>query len=258
MLADVLAYARRFKPAAVIDAATLTGACVIALGHTATGVMGNDAALVQEVLDAGNARRRAGLAAADVGRLQGAHQVATSPTSRTPAAAPAGTITAALFLKEFADELSVGAPRHRRHRVHRVGPRHGAAWADGRSGGHVRRSSCEGAPGERSRLAASRSADRPRCGCRGRFASALARRQGGTRYRVPDATARTPNDDARRTTRSGSAIVRAPSAVPHPKRGTIRSSAPLSLAREAPPILEIGSPLDLRPRRACSPPARSP
>ena len=43
VLADVLSYARRFKPAAVVDAATLTGACVIALGHTATGVMGNDA-----------------------------------------------------------------------------------------------------------------------------------------------------------------------------------------------------------------------
>ena len=36
VLADVLSYARRFDPAAVIDAATLTGACVIALGHTAT------------------------------------------------------------------------------------------------------------------------------------------------------------------------------------------------------------------------------
>jgi leucyl aminopeptidase len=53
VLADVLAYARRYKPAAVVDAATLTGACVIALGHTATGVMGNDAGLVQEVISAG-------------------------------------------------------------------------------------------------------------------------------------------------------------------------------------------------------------
>ena len=39
VLADVLSYARRFDPAAVVDAATLTGACVIALGHTATGVI---------------------------------------------------------------------------------------------------------------------------------------------------------------------------------------------------------------------------
>jgi len=53
VLADVLVYAQRMKPSAVIDAATLTGACVIALGHSATGVMGNDDALVQEVLDAG-------------------------------------------------------------------------------------------------------------------------------------------------------------------------------------------------------------
>src|SRR5262249_15335742 len=50
VLADVLAYAKRFNPSAVIDAATLTGACVIALGHSATGVMGNDDTLVQEVL----------------------------------------------------------------------------------------------------------------------------------------------------------------------------------------------------------------
>ncbi|HMA01288.1 MAG TPA: leucyl aminopeptidase, partial [Gemmatimonadaceae bacterium] len=53
VLADVLSYARRFDPAAVIDAATLTGACVVALGHTASGVFGNDQALVDEVLAAG-------------------------------------------------------------------------------------------------------------------------------------------------------------------------------------------------------------
>ena len=75
VLADVLVYAKRFSPDAVIDAATLTGACVIALGHTATGVMGND-----DASGAGSARRRqafgrAGLAAADVGRLQGTDQV---------------------------------------------------------------------------------------------------------------------------------------------------------------------------------------
>src|SRR5690606_19461265 len=35
VLADLLTYAKRFKPAAVLDAATLTGACVIALGHSA-------------------------------------------------------------------------------------------------------------------------------------------------------------------------------------------------------------------------------
>ena len=47
ILCDALHYARRFKPAAVIDIATLTGACVVALGHHFTGVMGNDDALAQ-------------------------------------------------------------------------------------------------------------------------------------------------------------------------------------------------------------------
>jgi leucyl aminopeptidase len=53
ILCDALSYARRYKPAAVLDAATLTGAIVIALGSQASGVMGNDDALVAEVRDAG-------------------------------------------------------------------------------------------------------------------------------------------------------------------------------------------------------------
>ena len=53
VLADVLSYAARYEPAAVLDAATLTGACVIALGHTASGVMGNDAEVVREHLAQG-------------------------------------------------------------------------------------------------------------------------------------------------------------------------------------------------------------
>jgi leucyl aminopeptidase len=53
ILADALHYARRFRPAAVVDIATLTGACVIALGHHHSGVMGNDAGLVRELLEAG-------------------------------------------------------------------------------------------------------------------------------------------------------------------------------------------------------------
>ncbi len=53
ILADALHYARRFRPAAVIDIATLTGACVVALGHHHSGVMGNDEGLVRELLEAG-------------------------------------------------------------------------------------------------------------------------------------------------------------------------------------------------------------
>jgi leucyl aminopeptidase len=53
ILCDALHYARRYEPAAVVDIATLTGACVIALGHHFTGVMGNDDSLAQELVKAG-------------------------------------------------------------------------------------------------------------------------------------------------------------------------------------------------------------
>ena len=53
ILCDALHYARRFRPAVVVDVATLTGACVIALGHFHAGVMGNDEKLIQELLAAG-------------------------------------------------------------------------------------------------------------------------------------------------------------------------------------------------------------
>ena len=54
ILCDALTYAERFKPETVIDVATLTGACVIALGHVATGLFANDEALARELLSAGD------------------------------------------------------------------------------------------------------------------------------------------------------------------------------------------------------------
>jgi leucyl aminopeptidase len=53
ILCDALTYVERFEPAAVIDIATLTGACVIALGHVASGLFANDDALAREVASAG-------------------------------------------------------------------------------------------------------------------------------------------------------------------------------------------------------------
>ncbi len=52
ILCDALTYAERYKPDAVIDVATLTGACVIALGHVATGLISNNNELAQELLHA--------------------------------------------------------------------------------------------------------------------------------------------------------------------------------------------------------------
>ena len=53
ILCDALTYVERFEPAAVIDIATLTGACVIALGHVASGLFANDEQLADELLAAG-------------------------------------------------------------------------------------------------------------------------------------------------------------------------------------------------------------
>jgi leucyl aminopeptidase len=53
ILCDALQYSRRFKPATVIDMATLTGACVVALGHHHSAVMSNDDELARELVAAG-------------------------------------------------------------------------------------------------------------------------------------------------------------------------------------------------------------
>lgn len=53
ILCDALTYSRRFKPETVIDVATLTGACVIALGHYRSGVMSNNDELASSIVAAG-------------------------------------------------------------------------------------------------------------------------------------------------------------------------------------------------------------
>lgn len=53
VLCDALTYAERFKPASVVDIATLTGACVVALGSHASGLYANDETLADELLAAG-------------------------------------------------------------------------------------------------------------------------------------------------------------------------------------------------------------
>jgi leucyl aminopeptidase len=53
ILCDALTYAERFNPQAVVDIATLTGACVIALGHVASGLFSNDDELQDELIAAG-------------------------------------------------------------------------------------------------------------------------------------------------------------------------------------------------------------
>lgn len=53
ILADAIAYALRYKPSLMIDLATLTGACIVALGNSIAGVMGNDQGIINELKSAG-------------------------------------------------------------------------------------------------------------------------------------------------------------------------------------------------------------
>ncbi len=102
VLADLLSYVRRYDPAVVIDAATLTGACVIALGHSATGVFSNDDALIAEVLAAG---KRAGEPGWPLPMWDDYKELIKSDVAdvKNSGGRPAGAVTAALFLKEFVE-----------------------------------------------------------------------------------------------------------------------------------------------------------
>ena len=102
ILCDALSYAKRFKPAAAIDAATLTGAVVVALGYVATGLMGNDDALVDEVRGAGE---RAGERCWPLPLWNEYHDLLKSDIAdvKNSAGRGAGTIAGGWFLREFVD-----------------------------------------------------------------------------------------------------------------------------------------------------------
>jgi leucyl aminopeptidase len=104
ILADALAYAKRYQPEMVIDLATLTGACIIALGHHATAVLGNDQKLVDALLQAGeeSGERLWQLPLWDDYDQQIKSEVADV---KNTGGRPAGTITAAAFLKKFAADF---------------------------------------------------------------------------------------------------------------------------------------------------------
>jgi leucyl aminopeptidase len=102
LLADALSYARRYKPACVLDAATLTGAVVIALGHTAIGLMGTDDALLEEVRAAAD---RAGERAWPLPLWDEYRELIKSDIAdvKNSGGRAAGTITAGWFLREFVE-----------------------------------------------------------------------------------------------------------------------------------------------------------
>ena len=103
VLADLLVHAGRFKPQAVIDAATLTGAVVVGLGNSVIGLLGNDQGVVDEVLAAG---RRAAEAAWQLPLWPEYREQIKSDVAdmKNSGGRPAGTITAAMFLAEFVED----------------------------------------------------------------------------------------------------------------------------------------------------------
>jgi leucyl aminopeptidase len=102
ILADALSYARRYEPAAVVDCATLTGACRVALGEHASGLMGNDEDLISEIQTAGETagERAWPLPLFDEYTEQIKGDVADIKNS---GGRYGGALTAGAFLREFAD-----------------------------------------------------------------------------------------------------------------------------------------------------------
>jgi leucyl aminopeptidase len=105
VLADAIAYAKKLGATRVIDMATLTGAVSIALGDVNTAILGTDQALIQDVIDAGR----------EVGEKfwqlpldkEYSNQIKSDIADiKNVGGKKAGTITAAAFLKEFADGIS--------------------------------------------------------------------------------------------------------------------------------------------------------
>jgi leucyl aminopeptidase len=105
ILADALTYARRFEPRVVIDLATLTGACIIALGHHASAVLGNHEGLVRKLIQSGE-RSGERLWQLPLWEDYAAQLKSDIADVKNIGGRPAGTITAAAFLGKFTDELT--------------------------------------------------------------------------------------------------------------------------------------------------------
>ncbi len=105
VLCDALTYAERFEPQSVIDVATLTGACIIALGNQASGLMSNNQELADKILDAG---QYAGDRAWQLPLWDEYQQQLDSNFADIAniGGRPAGTITAACFLSRFAKKFA--------------------------------------------------------------------------------------------------------------------------------------------------------
>jgi leucyl aminopeptidase len=100
VLADALIWAEKYKPKSVIDLATLTGACVVALGHVTTGMMGNDTSMMERLKRAGDATYER---VCELPIYDEYDELIKSDVAdiKNVGGRWAGAITAAMFLKRF-------------------------------------------------------------------------------------------------------------------------------------------------------------
>lgn len=101
ILCDALTYAERFEPSSVVDIATLTGACVIALGHHLTGLFSNNDGLAKELLAAGDGAQDRAWHMPMLEDYQGQLDSNFADMANIGGRA-GGSITAACFLSRFA------------------------------------------------------------------------------------------------------------------------------------------------------------
>jgi leucyl aminopeptidase len=104
VLADAVTYAARYKPAAAIDLATLTGACVTALGHEASGLMSNNDLLAEQISKAGD---RTGEIAWRLPILEGHRELIKSDVAdiKNTGGRPGGALTAGAFIEAFVQDF---------------------------------------------------------------------------------------------------------------------------------------------------------
>jgi leucyl aminopeptidase len=104
ILCDALYYAKRYRPAALIDLATLTGACVVALGSVATGLMGNDEGLKKAIRSAAD---KCGERVWELPLWEEYGELMKSDIAdlKNAGGAEAGAISAGWFLKNFVGKI---------------------------------------------------------------------------------------------------------------------------------------------------------
>jgi len=105
ILCDALTYSRRFKPAAIIDVATLTGACVVALSHHRCAIYANNDDLQNELFAAGNSSEDAGWPM-PMGEQYAAQLKSNFADMANIGGAGGGSVTAACFLGKYTDGMN--------------------------------------------------------------------------------------------------------------------------------------------------------